>query len=185
MELPLLVLVLVSFCEGQNWNAPDFCRNKLCPQFTAGEQHQGFEERLYVPTEWITTKIDNPKSTDFMAANSRLKRVAGDASADYWPVLITVTNGSVASLSWFVPPNTAKPEMTDTSVTLQSRPEVTVYVRVFDGPPSINNGKENAKMQCDALQEAGKSCTDTYSFAGYDSYFSITHHNEVWFDKTQ
>ncbi|KAF1376073.1 hypothetical protein PFLUV_G00226840 [Perca fluviatilis] len=129
MELPLLVLVLVSFCEGQNWNAPDFCRNKLCPQFTAAEQHQGFEERLYVPTEWITTKIDNPKSTDFMAANLRLKRVAGDASADYWPVLITVTNSSDASLSWFVPPNTAKPEMTDPSVTLQSRPEVTVYVR--------------------------------------------------------
>ena len=55
-----------------------------------------------------------------------------EISGDIWPRLITVTEGedsSTVSMSWFVPPGTKIPENTDESVTLQSRPEATVYVR--------------------------------------------------------
>ncbi|KAK9542076.1 hypothetical protein VZT92_002071 [Zoarces viviparus] len=184
MELPLLVLVLVSTCGGQDWTTPTFCRGQ-CPQFTVVETHQDFEERLYVPAEWITTKMGGSGVADLLAARSRLAKAATDA--DSWPVLITVTNGSDLSLSWFVPPGTMESKITDPSVTLQSRPEVTVYVRIYGGNPSIKSGEENAKILYDDLKKAEKTGADadTYTWAGYDNYISFTHHNEIWIEKSQ
>ncbi|XP_042289699.1 heme-binding protein soul2 [Thunnus maccoyii] len=194
MEQPLFVLValfLVSSCKGQSWTAPDFCHQQKCPQFTVVEANQDFEERLYVATDWITTKIESSDDRDVMAAHSRLKdycqkqqKAGYEISADTWPGLITVKegeDGSALTMSWFVPPGTTKPENTDELVTLQSRPEATVYVRVFGGFPSITKGQDNAKFLRDALAKAGKTFDpNTYSGAGYDSYFSLTHHNEIW-----
>ncbi|XP_053171493.1 heme-binding protein 2-like [Scomber japonicus] len=194
MEKTLLVfvaLVLVSSCKGQKWTPPGFCHQKKCPEFKVVETNQDFEERLYVATEWITTKVESSKSSDLMAAFSRLKNYcqkqneAGyEISDDVWPRLITVTEGedsSAVSMSWFVPPGTKTPENTDESVTLQSRPEDTVYVRVFGGFPSIESGQENAKLLREALAKAGKTFDpNTYSGVGYDHYISFTHHNEIW-----
>uniref|UniRef100_A0A8P4KHZ9 Heme-binding protein 2 n=1 Tax=Dicentrarchus labrax TaxID=13489 RepID=A0A8P4KHZ9_DICLA len=184
MEQPLVLLVslvLVSFCRGQ-----DFCNQKLCPQYKLIEKNQDFEKRLYVATDWITTKIESTVATDLMTARSRLIEYCkreNDAGftipVDTWPVLITVTEDQDLWLSWFVPPSTTKPQNIDTSVTLQSKPEAIVYVRVFGGTPSIQSGQDNANTLWKALD---KNCTDlpTYSGAGYDSYFSVTHHNEIW-----
>ncbi|XP_038554738.1 heme-binding protein 2-like [Micropterus salmoides] len=193
MAQPLFMLVsfvLVSFCGGQDWTAPDFCHQQQCPQYSVVETNQDFETRLYVSTEWITTKLESDKVADFMAACSRLTdycKRQSDAGykipVDTWPVLITITDNATQdlSVSWFVPPNTTKPENTDPSVTWQSRPEGTVYVRVFDGPPSIKDGQENARMLREALVQAGKTFNpNTCSGAGYDPIFSVTHHNEIW-----
>ncbi|XP_070697253.1 heme-binding protein soul2 [Pempheris klunzingeri] len=188
MEQPLLLLlplVLLSFCSGQDWTPPDFCHQKKCPQYTLIEQHQDFEERHYVASDWITTKIESTTSSSLMSARSRLKeycerqRDAGhEISDDTWPVLITNRGDQHLSLSWFVPPGTTKPENTD-EVTLTSKPEGTVYVKVFDGIPSIESGQENMEKLWIAL---GKDCTDppTYSAVYYDTYFSLYHHNEIW-----
>lgn len=51
------------------------------------------------------------------------------ADADTWPVLINYTNGLDLSYSYFVPADSTLMDGTDPSVTLLSRPEVTVYVR--------------------------------------------------------
>ncbi|TKS85203.1 hypothetical protein D9C73_020140 [Collichthys lucidus] len=145
-----------------------------------------FEKRMYVATEWITTKIEGTGGSDVINANSKLKdyiKRQKDAGYtipdDTWPVLITVTPSQDFSLSWFVPPGTEMPKNTDTLVTLQSKPEATVYVRVFSGTPSIQTGKDNANVLWNAMD---KNCTDlpTYTGAGYDSYFSFQHHNEIW-----
>ncbi|CAK6975999.1 heme-binding protein 2-like [Scomber scombrus] len=189
--LVLVALVLVSSCKGQEWTPPGFCHQKKCPEFKVVETKQDFEERLYVATEWITTKVESSQTSDVMAAYSRLKnycqkqKKAGyKIPKDTWPALISVTegkNGSAVSMSWFVPPGTKTPENTDESVTLQSRPETTVYVRVFGGTPSIESGQENAKLLREALAKAGKTFDpNTYSGAGYDNYISLTHHNEIW-----
>ncbi|XP_056251764.1 heme-binding protein 2-like [Seriola aureovittata] len=185
----LIVLVLVWSCRG--WEAPDFCHQQQCPQYQVVGSHQGFEERLYVATDWITTKVDSPEDSDVMAAYSRLKHfcqrqkeAGNEIPTNTWPALITVSegeNGPDLSMSWFVPPGTTKPENTDPSVTVQSRPEATVYVRIFAGTPSISSGETNAKMLQEALDKAGKTFDPhTYTGAGYDSYLSITHHNEIW-----
>ncbi|KAE8280291.1 hypothetical protein D5F01_LYC20847 [Larimichthys crocea] len=187
MEQPLVLfasLVLLSFCKGDEWS--NFCHEKPCPRYTVIEKNQDFEKRMYVATEWITTKIEGTGGSDVINANSKLKdyiKRQKDAGYtipdDTWPVLITVTPSQDFSLSWFVPPGTEMPENTDTLVTLQSKPEATVYVRVFSDTPSIQSGKDNANMLWNAMD---KNCTDlpTYTGAGYDSYFSFQHHNEIW-----
>ncbi|XP_040905567.1 heme-binding protein 2-like [Toxotes jaculatrix] len=194
MEQPLPVLValiLVLVCEGHAWTAPDFCHQQQCPQYKLVATNQDFEERLYVATDWITTKIESAMDGDVMAASSRLKdycqrqKDAGyEIPVDSWPALITITEGGDGpdlSMSWFLPPGTTKPENTDPSVKLQSRPEATVYVRVFDGAPSIRSGQDNMEMLREALNKAGKSFDPhTYTGAGYDPYLSLHHHNEIW-----
>jgi len=34
---------------------------------------QDFEERLYVASDWITTRLDSKETVDILAANKRLK----------------------------------------------------------------------------------------------------------------
>lgn len=55
------------------------------------------------------------------------------------------------------------------------------YKRVFNGVPSIERGKENAALLREALVKAGKTFDrQSYTGAGYDSYFSPEHHSEIW-----
>uniref|UniRef100_A0A671W441 Heme-binding protein soul5 n=1 Tax=Sparus aurata TaxID=8175 RepID=A0A671W441_SPAAU len=176
-----LSLFLVSVCTARAWPAPDFCHGKQCPEYKLVKKAEGFEERLYDASEWITTKVEGTESSDLMDANSRLKAYCkrlNDAgmsrslttsfthTVDYW-------------LSWFVPPGTTTlPPESNSTVILESRPESTVYVRVFGGTPSIKKGEANASELCKSLE---KDCTGTtYSGAGYDSFFSLSHHNEIW-----
>ncbi|XP_070842562.1 uncharacterized protein [Chaetodon trifascialis] len=182
----LLVSLFLMFFKGQNGMAPDSCPSQQCPQYKLINKNQDFEERLYDATKWITTKIESSAYADLMAAHSRLKDYcerqnnAGYTIADdTWPVVITVTEGHDLSMSWFVAPGTAIPENTDHSVTLQSKPATTVYVRPFTGTPGIQPAQENANALLEALD---KNCANlpTYSGVGYESYYAVTHHNEVW-----
>ncbi|XP_076600096.1 uncharacterized protein LOC143328692 [Chaetodon auriga] len=182
----LVSLFLMLFFRGQNGMAPDSCDQQQCPHYKLIKKNQDFEERLYAATKWITTKVDSSGYTDLMAAHSRLKDYCDRQSDagymiadDTWPVVITVTEDHDLSMSWFVAPDTAIPENTDDSVTLQSKPEATVYVRPFTGTPGIESAQENANALWEAL---GKHCTNlpTYSGVGYESYYAFTHHNEVW-----
>nr|XP_046258798.1 uncharacterized protein LOC124066459 [Scatophagus argus] len=180
VEILLVSLVTVSFGTG------DFCYQKQCPQYELIEKNQDFEKRLYVATRWLTTKIESTASSDLIAASSRLKdycnRCNGagyEIPTDTWPVLITVTHDLSWLLSWFVPPGTRLPENPVPSVTVESKPESMVYVRVFGGTPSIESGQENANALWAALD---KNCTDLpiHSGACYESYFALQHHNEIW-----
>uniref|UniRef100_I3KQF0 Heme-binding protein soul2 n=1 Tax=Oreochromis niloticus TaxID=8128 RepID=I3KQF0_ORENI len=178
----LFALFLVSVCTGQ-----DFCVGK-CPHYKVLED---FEVRLYDASTWITTKVDSSQASDVLAANSQLKDYAKkqteagfEIPTDSWPALIKVKDGKgdpEFSLSWFVPPATKTPEDSDPLVQLESKPEATVYVRVFGGTPSIQSGQENATKLREALITAGKNFDhDIYSGAAYESYFSPAHHNEIW-----
>ncbi|KAM9344767.1 uncharacterized protein ABDE67_013663 [Symphorus nematophorus] len=178
----LVSLVLVSFCRGEDWQAPDFCHQKKCPEFKLIKKYEDYEERLYKATEWITTKIQGTKETDAFAAHERLKeycQARHDIPTDTWPVVVSATADHEYFLSWFLPPGTKKPENTDPLITLQSKPEATVYVRIFGGTPSINSGQEEANKLLHALK---RDCPDlpSYSGAGYDLLFSLRHHNEIW-----
>ncbi|GAA6215042.1 heme-binding protein 2-like [Lates japonicus] len=183
----LIALILVSFCNVQGWEAPDFCHQKECPEYNVVNTNSDFEERQYVSTDWITTKVENTGDSDLLAAHSRLKDYClskgYDSPYEAWPALITVTkgeDGDKLSMSWFVPPGTTMPENTDT-VTLVNRPAATVYVRVFTDRPSVKSGEDNTQELREALVKAGKSFDPhSYTGAGYDTYFSLTHHSEIW-----
>lgn len=184
MDLPLLALALLSACSAPGRTAPGYCTGN-CPQYTVVEQNADFEERSYAPAGWITTDMDGSSLSDFMAARSRLANAATDA--DTWPVLLTVTDGNHLSYSWFVPQESAATLITDPAVRLWSRPAVTDYVRAYDDSPSIENSRDNAKLLYADLEKAGKSVVgaDSYTWAGYSNYVSLTHHNEIWMEKTQ
>ncbi|KAM6916557.1 heme-binding protein 2-like [Xenentodon cancila] len=180
----LVSLALVSLSSGQ-----DFCHQKTCPGYQVVETNQDFEVRLYTATDWITTRVGGKEATELTAASQRLKNFcerqneAGQAIQNAWPALVTLTgdeNNPDVYLSWFVPPG-VNPEIFDTSAALQHRDATTVYVRSFGGTPSLESGLENARILREALSKAGKAY-DSTSFCGaaYDSFFSLTHHNEIW-----
>ncbi|CAI5653264.1 unnamed protein product [Oreochromis niloticus] len=166
----LLALFLVSLCTGQ-----DFCPKEKCPQYKVVETHQDFEVRLYGATNWITTKLDSTGARDYLAANSRLKNYVkrqAEAEGEGDPKM---------SVSWFVPSGGKKAEISDPLVKLESKPEATIYVRVFGGAPSTATGQENTKILREALASTGKTFDpNTHAAATYESYFSFTHHNEIW-----
>uniref|UniRef100_A0A3Q3LWX4 Heme-binding protein soul2 n=1 Tax=Mastacembelus armatus TaxID=205130 RepID=A0A3Q3LWX4_9TELE len=185
-----VVLVLAVFCKEQDWETPDFCQGKQCPKYKLVDKIQNFEERLIVATDWITTKIVSPTSDDMLAAHNKLKdycqkqREAGYEIPDNtWPALITVTEGDSGlnlSLSWFLPPDTRKPAYNDPAVTLQTIPESTFYVRVYGGTPSIESAQDNVEVLREDLVKDGKTFTSKmYMVALYDSFFALSHHNEV------
>ncbi|XP_037637338.1 heme-binding protein soul2 [Sebastes umbrosus] len=179
MELLLFVLVLVSFCGAQTWTPPAFCHGKPCPEYSVVETNteKDYELRSYVATDWITTKMAGTTIIDFTAARTRLSNVGG--YSDSWPSLATVKNGSEYWLSWFVAPG-SNVIISNPLVIKESRPKADVYVRTINAIPGIKEGKEKAEKFCEDLTYS--NC-NSYSAAGYDTFWSTTHHNEIWINK--
>uniref|UniRef100_A0A3Q3B6P6 Uncharacterized protein n=1 Tax=Kryptolebias marmoratus TaxID=37003 RepID=A0A3Q3B6P6_KRYMA len=183
----LVAAVLVSPCSGDHTK---FCHGQPCPEYTVVETNENFEKRSYVATSWASTPVEGEDASDLLAAFSRLKafwdkqKKAGKPLPDSWPVLITRRKAGGAdalSLSWFLPPG-SEPEFSDTSVQLEHRAAGTVYVKSFTGTPSLDACQDIADNLKNALTTAGiafDSQTSTGAF--YDSYYSIIHYNEMWF----
>uniref|UniRef100_M3ZTX9 Heme-binding protein soul2 n=1 Tax=Xiphophorus maculatus TaxID=8083 RepID=M3ZTX9_XIPMA len=182
--LTLVTLVLVPSCSSQSSS----CSNYPCPKYQVVETNEDFEERRYVDTDWITTKLSSRDSSAFMAASKTLRafcnkqKEAGHEVLDGWPILITSTDGETpsTSLSWFLAPG-SNPEITDTLVTPEHKAATTIYVRSYSGTPSRTTAEENKKILSEALTKAGKKfVSDIYIGAHYESFFALSHHNEVW-----
>ncbi|KAM4615155.1 heme-binding protein soul2 [Polymixia lowei] len=191
--LSFLVLLLGTLFEVRGWPAPNFCHDYDCPEFEVVKKNEAFEERVYVESRWITTKVPSTKSMDLIQGFSRLKQYCNGKNEQgtqvftkTWPALITLTEGedgsdTNVSVSWFVPVNTVLPKPTDPLVTEESRPAGTVYVKVFEG--SITAWHSYAEELHEALVQEGTSFKPhRYTGAGYDNpmNFFIHHHNEVW-----
>ncbi|KAM4600162.1 heme-binding protein 2-like [Fundulus diaphanus] len=180
----LVTLVLVSSCSGQATSCSDY----PCPKYDVIKKYESFEERRYVDTDWITTKLSSKDSTSLIAAAKTLRafcdkqKEAGNVITDGWPALVTIAEGDTPSmsLSWFLASD-SKPVITDTSVTLEHKADTSVYVRSYSGTPTIAAAEENRKNLIEALVKEGKKFNPAISTgAFYHSYFSLTHYNEVW-----
>ncbi|KAL7382900.1 hypothetical protein ABVT39_001226 [Epinephelus coioides] len=131
-EPDALCLVFVAKCSfatlvhrGQSWTAPEYCHDLPCPEFKSEKTSiKDVEEHLLNETEWISTTMKNPTTSDLMAARERLSKVTGYVNS--WPVLVNVTNGKTLALSWFVAPGSV-PEISDPEVRLERGPK-SVYV---------------------------------------------------------
>ncbi|KAK2848631.1 hypothetical protein Q5P01_008465 [Channa striata] len=188
MERPLSVLVPLVLLLIRRGTTTDVCHDKICPQYKVIETNQDFEVRLYDATNWITATIEGKGLNDLKAAHSKLedycnglRRAGYEIPSNAWPVLISSTEGSGLSLSWFIPPGTRMPEDTHPLVKQQSRAEGTVYVRVFREFPSFESVEKYTDVLHAALDKAGKDY-DRRMFSGafYESYFSTVHNNEVF-----
>ncbi|KAM4730159.1 uncharacterized protein FYW61_010478 [Anableps anableps] len=180
----LVTLVLASSCSCR----PSSCNVYPCPHYEVIETNEDFEERRYFDSDWVTIKMNNRDTNSLLIAMETLhtfsekQKEAGRKYYDGWPVLITIVDGDVpsTSLSCFLAPN-PEAEITDSSVTLEHKAPTTVYVRTYSGEPSPTTAEENKKTLSEALVKAGKKFNPNISVgAFYESYFSLTHHNEIW-----
>ncbi|KAM4730160.1 heme-binding protein 2-like [Anableps anableps] len=180
----LVTLVLASSCSCR----PSSCNVYPCPHYEVIETNEDFEERRYIDSDWVTTKMKNRDANSLMIGIKTLKafgekqKEAGRKYYDGWPALITIVEGDVpsTSLSWFLAPN-PEAEITDSSITLEHKAPTTVYVRTYSGTPDPTTAEENKKILSEALVKAGKNFNPNISAgAHYESYFSLTHNNEIW-----
>ncbi|CAL9687413.1 unnamed protein product [Knipowitschia caucasica] len=198
-SLPLLLaLLLGSSLSAQAWTQLDYCepQNHICPMFTLTQDHVVFEERLYAQTQWICSRVLGTGSSDVMAAVENLKafiqqknqELGTDVNSDAWPVLISERDqdGEVQyEMCWMVLPHVTLPN-TDYSnpgvlVRVDTVPQGTVYVRRFGGTPSIAEARANAVGLRQDLDQAGISYKKDFFYgAGYEGFFSLFHHNEIW-----
>ncbi|XP_028845581.1 heme-binding protein soul2 [Denticeps clupeoides] len=172
------------------WEIPSFCHGYDCPEFTLVQQYEGFEERFYNASHWIT--VDIPSMTENDVKNGcwtlhHYTKGKNDRNEDIqlpWPVIISVQEGTMTqvSVSMPVPPSTDLPKPDDESIRETNMPAGRVYVRTFTGVASLDDGFDNRNKLKASLEAAGKQFVQ-YKFvaAGYDSPWTlINRHNEIW-----
>ncbi|XP_029926594.1 heme-binding protein 2-like [Myripristis murdjan] len=190
--LAAVALVLAAVCTAQAEVLESCKGDYVCPNFTVVEKHKEFEERRYVETQWISTRMSSSSTDDMREAYYRLKDFCEkdpdhQVSRKTWPALISISEDdgteTSVSMSWFVPPGTVLPATSNPKVTVETRSASTVYVKTFGGTPNHELAQDKVKILRKALDEAGKSFDHhTYAGAGYDNPLNIfiTHHNEIW-----
>ncbi|XP_072293270.1 heme-binding protein soul2 [Eucyclogobius newberryi] len=188
--VPLIVALAVALVLGftrpaQAWDQLDFCQGKVCPQFTRTAEHQSYEERLYEASAWMCTQVSGTTVSDVTSAHDRLKDFAKrEAVSDTWPALVRQEqgeNGPRYEMCWMVPPDASLANSDEGPVKVKPFPCTTVFVRSFGGLPSLERGQQNAELLKVDLEQAGESFDRTsFCGAGYDSFFSLAHHNELW-----
>lgn len=125
----------IKVCEGRKPNDPLMQRIQVQEQnvgkqhYQDSDNHESQCDCLNLSFLWKTSNLSNvypnlPK-VGFAPCLSHPDCATSEAS---WPVTITVTKDG-KYLSWFVCPGTTLSEDTDPSVSVQNKPEGTVYVR--------------------------------------------------------
>ncbi|XP_058507949.1 heme-binding protein 2-like [Solea solea] len=190
MEQPLFVfffffLVLVSSCW--SWNVPEFCLGKQCPVFKTVNSQPLFEERQYEATDWISTRAEARSREAFLRARSTLDSYCTEhanvkVATDTWPVLAIATGEEDSGeqfLCWFIDPDQTIPENTPPQIPVRHVPTSTVYVRTFNGLPSLENFEKNAAELRKALRNAGRAFDEqTYGVAAYGFLTNLK--QEIW-----
>ncbi|KAL6487107.1 hypothetical protein MHYP_G00037330 [Metynnis hypsauchen] len=189
----LCLLSVVLLPLGECWEAPLFCHEYKCPEFTVVNTYESFEERLYTSSRWITTDIASTGNSDLAAGFLKLyqytqgenteKRVIPTTRPGLVSVNETSDNGQrQVSVSLYVAPDTVLPHPNDDTIKEITRPSGTIYVRVFSGLASESGATENKSKLKEDLQTAGKLFDENrFDGAGYEPvWMLLNRHNEVW-----
>ncbi|KAJ0067235.1 hypothetical protein NL108_013703 [Boleophthalmus pectinirostris] len=192
----LLALVLGFTVTAQAWDKLEQCQHTICPRFTRKAQHETYEERVYEPTKWICTEIQRPILPLVMGAQKTLKEfserksqeIGIDIVEDTWPGLLYQDSGRGMGygMCWLVRPEVPLPDSDSDKlpVKVKTFPQTTMFVRLFSGPPSLEEGQENAEKLKEDLRKAGETFNDNIFYgAGYEGFLSLTHHSEIWIPK--
>ncbi|KAB5581654.1 hypothetical protein PHYPO_G00178240 [Pangasianodon hypophthalmus] len=193
MNLQFCLLFMASLSLGGCWEAPWFCHGHECPVYTVVNTYEGFEERRYNASQWITTDIPSTREKDIQDGFWKLyyfmqgKNKEGKEIAMTRPVVVSVSEavengGRQVSISFFINADIVLPKPNDETIKNKDLPAATVYVRVFDGIASEADAIENVEKLKEYLQAAGKPFDSTrFEAAGYDAPWDlINRHNEVW-----
>ncbi|ROL49573.1 Heme-binding protein 2 [Anabarilius grahami] len=187
-----LLVGLICFPYTECWEAPRFCRGYECPVYTLVQENQGFEERNYDMSYWITTDVASTSQSDIKEGFWKLyyfnqgQNSANKEIAMTRPVLVSVkeadgTGERQVSISVYQS-DTDVPEPNDTTIRKTVIPAGIVYVRSFGGMASDEDALENVQQLREDLRAAGKEFIENrFDAAGYDAPWDlINRHNEVW-----
>ncbi|XP_030628297.1 heme-binding protein soul2 [Chanos chanos] len=185
------LIVAVSLPNGDCWENPSFCRGYPCPVYTLVNNYEGFEERLYSASRWITIDVQSTKEEDLRAGFWKLYYFTQGENKDNTmvdltrPALVSVDEAGSerqVTVSMYITADTHLPEPIDESIRVTERPECTCYVRTFGGMAKEAEAFENLRKLQEDLRAAGKTFDDTrFDAAGYDSpWILINRHNEIW-----
>lgn len=195
----LALAVAASASVAPAWEAPWFCHDLDCPQFTLVKNmtDMGIEHRRYDSGKWASTVVTSTSYEKAVAtgfwrlfkyisgANEESKKIPMTA-----PVITRVqpSQGPFCednfTISFFVPFDfqADTPAPSDETVFLQELPATDVYVASFAGFATGGIYLDKAAEVVKALEDAGEGIrTDYFYTAGYDSPFRLRNrHNEVW-----
>jgi len=201
MKVVLVVSALVALSSAHREIKPGThihqckAQNLECPQFKAGDVKEGFEMRTYPASIWVGTTFvgmtpDNSNSFNKLfqyitGANEKKQTI--DMTA---PVITQVIPGpgpnceSNFTMSFYVPKSLwdTAPLPSASDVFLHQLPEMTVYVKAFDGYASSADYVKVASDLAKAIGDSEAVDTAQWYMAGYDSPFKFwDRRNEVWF----
>ncbi|XP_031435381.1 heme-binding protein 2-like [Clupea harengus] len=175
----------------QGWEAPWFCQGDDGPQFTVVHTYEGFEERFYNASHWITVDVAITTKEKVKKALWKLYYYTKGANEEKknvilpWPSILSVEgegDENHGSVSWPVPVGTHLPKPNDAKIRETDMPAATVYIRSFGGVASEADARENLEKLKESIEAAGKSFVpDRFVAAGYDPPLRLVNrHNEIW-----
>lgn len=196
----LMVTAMVALCGSTVMGAPrerneeavpgpSFCFGRHCPPFETVSNEADYEVRTYPSMKWLTTEYtmdsNSPVRQSSQAFMRLFRYIQGSNSEGVKipmtvPVItITKPDGTFVR-SFFLPSDQQDnpPQPTEEGVYIEEKPEMTVFVKSY-------NGWKNPTVQqesIDALQEAvgEESVPGVYYKAGYGPYRSSDAYNEIW-----
>ncbi|XP_065153613.1 heme-binding protein soul2 [Paramisgurnus dabryanus] len=187
-----LVVVLIFFPGTGCWEAPGFCRGYECPTYTLVQENNGFEERNYDTSYWITTDVASTNKDDVATGFWKLYYFNKGENKENKeivmtrPVVVTVkeadgTGEKQVSISLYQS-DTDIPAPNDETIRITVMPGGTVYVRSFGGFAEYEDGINELNSLKEELRAAGKQFVENgFDAAGYDAPWDLMYrHNEVW-----
>jgi len=169
-------------------------QNLECPEFKKEDVAEGFEMRMYPASKWVgTTHVGmdmDPNSFNKLfkyITGANEKKMTIDMTA---PVLTEIIPGpgpnceSNFTMSFYVPKALwdSAPEPSASDVFLHDMPDVTVYVKAFDGFASSSDYVKAAADLAAAIGDSSKFVQGVWYTGGYDSPFKFwDRRNEVLF----
>ncbi|KAI7805289.1 heme-binding protein soul2 [Triplophysa rosa] len=187
----LLVVPIFFSCAGCR-KGPWFCHEWECPTFTLVNEYEGFEQRYYDTSYWITTDIVSTSEVDvstgfwklynFNQRENKEKKVIEMTR----PVVVSVKEADgmgerQVSISFYqTAPDIAEPN--DKTIRVTVVPGGIVYVRSFGGVAKYDDGMREVESLKEKLKAAGKLFNgNRFDAAGYDAPWElINRHNEIW-----
>ncbi|XP_063047381.1 uncharacterized protein LOC134441123 [Engraulis encrasicolus] len=191
MTLPeLLGLCVLCLVPVASREAPSFCHEADCPEYTVIHTYPDFEERLYKPSHWLTVDIPEVNMEPVINANgeiiviSDLKRAfftlydytkgENEEKAEVelpWPSIVQVEEEGDerhGSASRLVPPGTHLPKANADTIEETHLPAIRVYVRSFIGGESDVGYEELSKLRASVTAMGKNFVPHRFVAASYD-----------------
>merc|ERR1711894_480319 len=181
--------------DWEGWVKPSFCRGNDCPVYDVIERTENYELRSYRAGRWVSTQVE---SIDYEPDNGmfgKLFRYISGANVNEEviemtsPVLTRVVPGSgpncksTFTRSFYIEwsKQGTAPAATESTVFLENRAEMKVYVMTFGGFASMNDYLQKVVELGEAIGDTSKFQTGFWYRVGYSGRFvPFDQHNEVW-----